>query len=249
MASGRNPRSPVIKVLLTGFGPFRTHTTNASFEIVRRVYESMKRAEEGGEGSGKISVSMPSEPVRVSYRGVDGLLTELYGTDEECRPTYDLVVHTGLAASLSRATFSLEKTARRAPFSAPDVDGALPPNALHPAPGPPHLSTSISLDHHLLQSVSESLPQPVELRVSEDAGQYLCEYIYYGSLARYEATSTRETRGSEVTYGRGDQDTTPKCGRRPVLFVHVPPLLHPSDLALGAALLESLIREICRLHF
>lgn len=138
--------------------PFRTHTTNASFEIVRRVYESMKRAEEEEEeGTVKIEVEMPSEPVRVSYRGVDRLLRELYGGDEE-RPTYDLVVHTGLAASLSRATFSLEKMARRSPFSAPDVDGALPPNSLHPSPGPPCLSTSINLDHALLHSVSTSLP-------------------------------------------------------------------------------------------
>ncbi|PLW38024.1 hypothetical protein PCASD_09941 [Puccinia coronata f. sp. avenae] len=249
-----------VKVLLTGFGPFRTHTINASFEIVKRVFESINNSAEleegsdaeteettgtGGKGRREIDLVIQPEPIRVSYADVDNLLSELYQHDAP----FDLVIHTGVA-NLNSASFLVEKFAHRLAYSSPDVNGKLPQDSVHNSPGPDRLTTSIKLDGPLLESVKELIQHPIELKVSENAGRYLCEYIYYGSLAAYEKVS-RSSKGKSSS-PREEKDVGRREGpsmSRPVLFVHVPPLLSLPDLALGAAVLEALIRELVHLHF
>ncbi|KAH0559479.1 hypothetical protein GP486_003999, partial [Trichoglossum hirsutum] len=71
----------------------------------------------------------------------------------------------------------------------------------------------------------------VDLRVSHDAGRYLCEFLYYVSLAKF-----REKSGEE--------------GERPVLFLHVPQQqgdeLESEEEAveLGRGVILSLIRAV-----
>lgn len=49
--------------------------------------------------------------------------------------------------------------------------------------------------------------------MSDDAGRYLCDYIYYASLAHFHATRKREMPWDERTH---------------VVFLHVPPVTHGS---------------------
>ncbi|WAQ92350.1 hypothetical protein PtA15_16A256 [Puccinia triticina] len=234
------PTQRPLKVLLTGFGPFRTHETNASFEIVQRVVAESTRLE------GVELVGHP-EPVRVSYTAVDALLTQLYQT----HPGLDLVIHTGIAGSLPRAHFLLEKIAHREHYLHPDVDGfvldsfANLPTHNHSSPGPLSLSSSVDL-LPLLQNVTDQISEPIDLKVSENAGRYLCEFIYYYSLQRFEKSTPRSSNVEEETEEREED---PVQLRRPVLFVHLPPLLNPFDIRLGALVLQTIILQIRALHF
>lgn len=60
------------------------------------------------------------------------------------------------------------------------------------------------------------------MRISEDAGRYLCDFIYYSSLARL----WKEEREREV------------------VFFHVPVDSEPRDIMLGKNILVELIRSI-----
>ncbi|AEO53917.1 hypothetical protein MYCTH_2295856 [Thermothelomyces thermophilus ATCC 42464] len=62
----------------------------------------------------------------------------------------------------------------------------------------------------------------LDLRISEDAGHYLCDFIYYSSLAHLE-----------------------KAGeRRRVLFLHVPSDASDHSIAVGRELLLQLVRSV-----
>jgi pyrrolidone-carboxylate peptidase len=62
----------------------------------------------------------------------------------------------------------------------------------------------------------------LDLRISEDAGRYLCDYIYYSSLAHLE-----------------------KAGQeRKVLFLHVPSDASEHSIAVGRELVLQLVRAM-----
>jgi len=62
------------------------------------------------------------------------------------------------------------------------------------------------------------------VRVSEDAGRYLCDFTYYTSLLQY----WRRDRG----------------GERPVVFLHVPGGTGEGDLVRGRRVVVALIRAL-----
>lgn len=62
----------------------------------------------------------------------------------------------------------------------------------------------------------------MDLRISEDAGHYLCDFIYFSSLAHLE-------RAGE---------------RRRVLFLHVPSDASEHSIATGRELLLQLVRSV-----
>lgn len=62
----------------------------------------------------------------------------------------------------------------------------------------------------------------MDLRISEDAGHYLCDFIYFSSLAHL--------------YRAGE--------RRRVLFLHVPSNASEQSIATGRELLLQLVRSV-----
>jgi pyrrolidone-carboxylate peptidase len=67
-----------------------------------------------------------------------------------------------------------------------------------------------------------TLQKHLDLRISEDAGHYLCDFIYFSSLAHLE-----------------------KAGeRRNVLFLHVPSDASEHSIATGRELLLQLVRSV-----
>ena len=62
------------------------------------------------------------------------------------------------------------------------------------------------------------------MRVSEDAGRYLCDFTYYTSM---------------LQYWKRDED-----GERPVVFLHVPGGTEEKDLVRGRKVVLALIRAL-----
>jgi pyroglutamyl-peptidase len=138
-------------------------------------------------------------------------------------PEPDIVLHIGLAAG--RNYFTLEQGAHGRGYDKfPDVDGKRFPDKLaeehFPSSKFPHvLKTSFDTSDVLARwrknlGYSSVVDGGVEdkvlpdVRLNPDAGNFLCGFIYYNSLAHYSATKEDE---------------------RPVAFMHVPDLSYSKE--------------------
>ncbi|EGG03431.1 Hypothetical protein MELLADRAFT_37974 [Melampsora larici-populina 98AG31] len=237
---GTKPQDP-IRILLTGYGPFQTHTVNPSFEIVSGLDLS--------PFIGQAEIFVYPEPVRVAYRTVRSLLPRIFAS----HPNFDYVIHLGVA-KLSTGFFKLEQGAHRDGYEKVDVDGirgcdlekSVEEGWEDWKEQQTHIATSIDVEE-LAREVTKKvkvlitliyktdreldalltiliLAHPaVNVDTSNDAGRYLCEYIFYSSLAHFNA-------------------------HRRVLFLHVPAGLEEEDIAQGRAVLAEIIWTIIRLH-
>lgn len=102
---------------------------------------------------------------------------------------------------------------------------------------PPTMTTSLKYDNVLQSWQDNALAIPkghpgfeADIRMSEDAGRYLCDYIYFNSLAYFGRHSGKMTQGE-------DSD-------RPVLFFHVPAESDAKMLEQGHAVAIALIRAM-----
>lgn len=78
-------------------------------------------------------------------------------------------------------------------------------------------------------------PRYSDLRISEDAGHYLCDFIYYSSLAELYNKGMREGEGE----GEGEWE-----GRKKVIFLHVPSDASEGAVLRGRELLLQLVRGV-----
>lgn len=184
-------------ILLTGFGPFGQHEVNASWVAVKEV----ERLWEGRDQELK-NWSLKTREVRVAYSYVLNSLHQIYN---DCCPS--LCVHVGVSPY---TTLKLERRGKNHGYQHLDVDGKRPFTRSCVENGPEEIATQFDLE-----GICESLTsKEVEFGISEDAGRYLCDFIYYKSLHLC------------------------KC---PVVFVHVPPLGRPySTEQLGQGLKDLL---------
>ena len=194
------------KILFTGFGPFENNPVNASWIAVQE-------AEKVWEDSNPLSESFKLETreFRVSYSFVAENLQLAYS---ETTPA--LCVHVGVAPI---AFPKLERRGKNSGYVLVDVDGNLPPNGVCKERGPEELQTSVDLEI-VLKKLSSA---EVEFEISEDAGRFLCDFMYYSSLY---------------------------LGDCPVIFVHLPPLsfLYTAE-QLGRALKELIISLLTSFNF
>ncbi len=94
-----------------------------------------------------------------------------------------VIIHLGVSA---RATgFLLEKTGyNMADFRCPDQDGNLcKDQVISPACGSKTLDTRLDLDL-LVEALQPSHP----VRVSDDPGRYICNYVYFCGLEKCQAS-------------------------------------------------------------
>jgi pyroglutamyl-peptidase len=188
-----------------------------------------------------IHVHVYHEPVRVAYDHVVELVPKLLTPKSPLCPQPDITLHIGLAAG--RKFFALEQgSSRREYDKIPDVDGKRfsdsSTEAIFPrSKFPDLLNTSFdtsdvvarwkaSLGYSSVEGTAEDEDAP-DVRLSTDAGNFLCGFIYYNSLAHYFSINNDE---------------------RPVAFMHVPDLSYSEDktregrevaIALIKALVES----------
>ncbi|KAK4132272.1 peptidase C15, pyroglutamyl peptidase I-like protein [Trichocladium antarcticum] len=187
------------------------------------------------------------EPIRVSYAVVRDLVPKLWrgtaggpppphqpadggegGSVRARPPRIDLTIHIGMAGP--RLFYSIERRGHRDGYGMEDVDGVLLGDEARrgrEGPGwvwegvPAELETELDLED-VLGRWRGSSPNNMDLRISEDAGHYLCDFIYFSSLAHlYKAGAKRK-----------------------VLFLHVPSDASQHSIALGRELLLQLVRSV-----
>ncbi|KAH8814913.1 putative pyroglutamyl peptidase type I [Xylogone sp. PMI_703] len=214
-------------ILVTGFAPFTSrYPVNPSWEIARALPPFLPPSSSGALSS-KSSDPNPSvrilvhpEPVKVAYKNVRELVPNLW--ERAAGPKLDLVLHIGMASG--RTYYSAERRAHRDGYAMRDVDGELLGDEDKVGEefywhGLPHeLKTTLDVDE-VWRTWKKSLPD-CDIRISEDPGRYLCDFIYYSSLAHL--------------YRKGEDAR--------VLFLHVPVDSDPASVKTGVDITIELIR-------
>ena len=145
-------------ILVTAFEPFGGETINASWEAARAI--------EGWRCGGAV---VSTRQLPCAYGACVGEFVKAF---ERLRPS--VVVMTGQAAA--RGMVCIERTARLgASAAARDNRGALGPVA---SAGTARLQTTASVGA-VVRVIREA---GVPVRVSTDAGDYVCNHLYYGAL-------------------------------------------------------------------
>ncbi|XP_061720707.1 pyroglutamyl-peptidase 1 [Cydia pomonella] len=154
-------------VLVTGFGPFLGHPVNASWEAVKLMNKEVLEKEHNIE---LVTLELP-----VTYSNVDEFVPALWDTHEP-----KLMIHVGVSRLAESLT--LETQAHRKGYQRQDYLEQCPANHCCAAPGGGAVRLHTKLD---VSRICAELNQDEELTAveSKDAGRYLCEYIYYTSLA------------------------------------------------------------------
>ncbi|EME42561.1 hypothetical protein DOTSEDRAFT_81403 [Dothistroma septosporum NZE10] len=222
-----------LTILVTGFGPFQDKfPVNPSFEITHALPDYLPPTEAYRNG---VRIIPYPDPIRVAFDEVRGLVPKLH---EAYAGKVDVVLHLGMASG--RRWYSLERYGHREGYTKnKDLDGQMPdPDEGKTTFGdcPSTMTTSLDYERILLEWQVNVLTIPkgqpghqADIRPSEDAGHYLCDYIYFNSLACFGRKNTME----------GGNDSS-----RPVLFFHVPAESDGFTLERGQAVTQALIRAI-----
>lgn len=233
-ANGRHDPKKQITVLVTGFGPFQErYPVNPSYEIARRLPEMLPST---SPHKPSVRIIAYGTPVRVAYDEVRALIPKLH---EDYAGTVDLVLHIGMASG--RKFYCIERYGHRDGYRKnKDLDGKMPSQDEGETlfgDCPATMTTSLDYDTTLLNwqcnllDIPEGKPgHDVDSRPSEDAGHYLCDYIYFNSLA-YTGRRSGKLEG-------GDNDA------RPVLFLHVPAESDGDMIERGRAVTIALIQAM-----
>jgi len=160
---GDNTSPSKFTVLVTGFGPFATHTVNASWESVNEL------SKEGlGDEINLITVEIP-----VEYETVTKQIPELWS---QYKP--HLMVHVGVSGVAKDLT--LEQTAHNNGYDKFDVQGRTPSDNCCVDGAPLCLVSEIKMKP-VCEAVNQSMCG-VNTVVSLDPGRYMCDFIYFTSL-------------------------------------------------------------------
>ncbi|CAK7234294.1 hypothetical protein SCUCBS95973_008886 [Sporothrix curviconia] len=198
----------------------------------------------------RVRIVVYPEPVRVNYQTVRKLVPTLWGPNDKndknsktepppadtdagrnfVPPAHiDLLLHIGMAGP--RLHYALERVGRRDGYHLRDVDDELAGDTAADRADPnwvwygvpAALESDLDLDGVLQRWRTYTAPTGNhDLRISVDAGRYLCDFIYTSSLAHL--------------WKQG--------ARRRVAFLHVPAAAAPERIAVGQGLVVELIRSL-----
>ncbi|XP_068740227.1 pyroglutamyl-peptidase 1-like [Montipora capricornis] len=151
-------------VLVTGFGPFAYHTVNTSWLAVKELPKTNLVN----------SVNLEIREIPVEYEAVEKEVPALWN---ELKPK--LCVHVGVHGFTDNVL--LEKCAHNYGYNSPDESGNKCHHGCCVEGGAEFLSTSLDLEKISAEVMAAKSPCLVKL--SDDAGRFLCDYIYYKSLS------------------------------------------------------------------
>ncbi|POS87641.1 hypothetical protein EPUL_000261, partial [Erysiphe pulchra] len=224
-----------ISVLVTGFAPFfDNNSVNSSWEIARRLpshLNTVTNAMDSGDRciSGNptkkipdVRISVYPEPIKVAYNTVRELVPKLWGSRK-----IDFMIHIGLAAN--RNYYSIERRAHRDGYLMLDEDCMACPDLTERTVQGKNwiwygLPEEILSDIHVDETLNRwrALTPGVDVRISEDPGRFLCDFIYYSSLA----------------------ELTKQGKAKRVIFLHVPKETDDATISRGINATVQLIKAI-----
>ncbi|KAH7328787.1 putative pyroglutamyl peptidase type I [Stachybotrys elegans] len=220
-----------ITVLVTGFGPFLdTAPVNPAWEIAKDLPAYLPPLNPKDPSARQAFSSRPvrilvhPEAIRVNYQVVRALVPVFWEMYQGHR--IDYTIHIGMAGA--HPHYQIERKGHRSGYVQPDVDGLIPDLDRYSRGKdwvwyglPEWLETDLDMPD-LLSRWKANSPIGLDLRISDNAGRYLCEFIYYSSLS-YLYKHQKE---------------------RNVVFLHVPS--DASDIAVnrGRELVLTLIRSL-----
>ncbi|KAK0667193.1 hypothetical protein QBC41DRAFT_396435 [Cercophora samala] len=184
----------------------------------------------------KVRLLVHPTPIHVGYRAVRDLVPSLWHLDSPPSPSspkIDLAIHIGMAGP--RGYYAIERRAHKQPYTMGDVDNNLLSDldadlARHNIPHPwEDLPEEILSDldmEDVLRRWRDHSPPYSDLRISEDAGHYLCDFIYYSSLAHLMKNQGGEGGGR----------------KKKVVFLHVPCESGPAWVRVGREVCLGLVR-------
>lgn len=224
---------PEVTVLITGFQPFKEgFPVNPSWEIAKRLPKTLPLLK-SAPPIPRVQLLVHPEPIKVSYQVVRSLVPKLWnlegdghdggekGPHSPAPKKIDLAIHLGMAGP--RPFYSIERRGHRTGYNLPDVDGKRIEGEDEKFwdDVPDELLTDLDLDD-VMKKWEKYSPETSDLRISEDAGHYLCDFIYFSSLAHLY-----------------------RAGRpRKVVFFHVPSTPEEKNIVLGEKLVLSLVRSM-----
>lgn len=196
----------------------------------------------------RVILHVHPDPIPVAYSSVREslpvILNDFAAANQGRRP--DLVIHIGIASP--RLYYSVEHLAHRDDYTITDIDGrtgyedgekrwkelGLPPIL---SPGKAFVASKEQKDQrahkgtqgdpyppnsHFLETWKANASAGLDLRISYDAGHYLCDFIFYTSMA---------------LAAQQGQD-------RNVLFLHVPGAAEDADIERGREITLALIKTM-----
>lgn len=231
----RDVEQDEITVLVTGFGPFKEqYPQNPSWEIAHQLPDYLPPVRAKVPGAAASAIPLPPvriivhpAPVRVNYQVVRSLVPVLWDPSYAGRKI-DYVVHIGMAGP--RLFYALERQGHRDGYNMKDVDGELlRDDKRREEEGkdwvwygtPPTIETDLDTDD-IMKRWQKYSPDGADLRLSTDAGHYLCDFIYFSSLAHLWKAQDHKR----------------------VVFLHVPADASDGAVRTGKELMVQLIRSI-----
>ncbi|KAK5990422.1 Pyroglutamyl-peptidase 1 [Cladobotryum mycophilum] len=174
-----------------------------------------------------VRILVHPEPIHVNYETVRKLVPSFWDDPRGGPTDYDFVIHIGMAGP--RPVYQIEHRGHRTGYKSKDVDGLLLEDEQEGMHGedwiwhglPEEITTDLDIiDVH--DRWQDHSSKDMDLRISEDPGHYLCDFIYYSSLAHlYKQNRERK-----------------------VIFLHVPADSSERSIAQGRDLAINLIRSI-----
>ncbi len=175
VSARRRPRPRPVRVLVAGFGPFPGVPDNPAAAVARRFAGRMARHQMPG-------LSLKAVVVPTTWE----LLDDLPGVFARVRP--DIIIALGVA--VEAPVVRIETVAvNRATRIAVDAVGARARSRRLSADGPPVLHAPADPGQLVRAARARGLP----LRISRDAGDYLCNGLFY-EAARLVRASARPMR-------------------------------------------------------
>jgi len=169
-----------------------------------------------------VRILVHPEEIKVAYKSVRPLVPKLWESQK-----IDYMIHIGMATG--RRYYSVERRGHRDGYTMKDVDGELLGDTERRKEEgenwiwhglPDELLSDTNVDD-IWRRWRTALPE-FDLRVSEDAGRYLCDFIYYSSLA--------------YLYKRDEE--------KRVVFLHVPVNADEAAIQKGVDITTELIRAM-----
>ena len=147
-------------IVVTGFGPFKGHPINASWENVKLLPKYWKNS----------NVKLIIDEIPVCYEFIQKQITAKW---QDSNPTF--FVHVGVSHLATAVT--LETLAHNKIYDKPDIENKCPHRQCCVTEDcPDELFTMLDLEKIVKDLKGD------QVTISTDPGRYLCDFVYYKSL-------------------------------------------------------------------